>query len=130
MSRVAIVFGLLLCGLTIAGLIVSIHKMPSQFFPMMLGVPILFCGVVGLNPHRRRVSMQVAAMIAAVGMLTGGSNAVLSMTRIMHGVAVNPIALRIVFSAAVLCLVFLLCSIVSFLRNRAENRGMRTAVAK
>lgn len=38
-------------------------KMPALFIPMMFGIPVLFCGVVGLNPHRRRNSVATAAAI-------------------------------------------------------------------
>ncbi|TWU41645.1 hypothetical protein Q31b_30990 [Novipirellula aureliae] len=122
MSRIAIVFGLLLCAITLAGLIVSMQKMPSQFFPMMLGIPILFCGVVGLNPHRRRHSMQAAALISTIGMLAGGGNAFFTVIRSLHGMAINLIGLRIVAAAALLCLVFLLLSLNAFWREASESR--------
>ncbi|TWU32888.1 hypothetical protein [Novipirellula artificiosorum] len=123
MSRIAIVFGLLLCALTTAGMMVS-QKMPSLFFPMMLGIPILFCGVVGLNPHRRRHAMQAAALIALVGMLAGGSHAALGALRTMNGAAVNPTALRMVAGAGFLCLAFLLLTLSATLRRSAENRRL------
>ncbi len=45
-------------------------KMPALFIPMMYGIPVLFCGVVALNPHRRRIAIASAAglmVVAAVG---------------------------------------------------------------
>ena len=71
MARVGILFGLLLCGLTVAGLVATAEKVPSQFVPMMLGIPVLFCGVVALNPHRRQQSMFVIGCIASAGTLGG-----------------------------------------------------------
>jgi hypothetical protein len=71
MARAGIVFGLILCGITIAGLVASSTKAPTQFYPMMLGIPILFLGVVALNPHRRRFAMMVASLIAILGGVLG-----------------------------------------------------------
>ncbi|TWT93942.1 hypothetical protein [Stieleria varia] len=71
MARVGILFGVLLCALTAVALMTSMAKSPAQFVPMMLGIPIQFCGVVGLNPHRRRSAVSVAAGIAVLGVLLG-----------------------------------------------------------
>ena len=65
MARVGIIFGLLLCGLTIAGLVGTTVKSTILFIPMMIGIPTLFCGVVALNPHRRKHAMRVSATIAS-----------------------------------------------------------------
>ena len=67
MARVGIVFGLLLCGLTVVGMVGTTVKSPMQFIPMMLGVPILFSGVVALNPHRRKHAMHAASAVAILG---------------------------------------------------------------
>jgi uncharacterized membrane protein len=72
MARVGIVFGLLLCGLTYAALVLTNNKLPIQFIPMMIGIPTLFCGVVALNPHRRKQAMQSVAALALLGTLVGG----------------------------------------------------------
>ena len=71
MDRVSIVFGLLLCGLSAVGMIASITKDPVQFIPIMIGIPVLFCGVVSLNPHRRRLAMRLAATVTATGGVLG-----------------------------------------------------------
>ena len=63
MARASIIFGLLLCGLSAVAMVGAPLKMPALFIPMMFGIPVLFCGVVGLNPHRRRNSVAIAAAI-------------------------------------------------------------------
>lgn len=63
MARASIIFGLLLCGLSALAMVGTPLKMPALFIPMMFGIPVLFCGVVGLNPHRRRNSVAIAAAI-------------------------------------------------------------------
>ena len=49
MARTGIIFGLILCGITFAGLVGIPVKTPTQFYAMMLGIPILICGVVILG---------------------------------------------------------------------------------
>ncbi|MFG0263124.1 MAG: hypothetical protein ACF788_12100 [Novipirellula sp. JB048] len=121
MARIAILFGLLLCTVTLAALIVSMQKMPAQFCPMMLGIPMLFCGVVGLNPHRRRLAMHVAAAIALLGALTGGGNTLFALVRSLRGIEVNSLGIRVLVVMTVLCVVFLLFSLVSFIQTRRRR---------
>lgn len=70
-ARLGVIFGLLLCGLSLLAMVQAPAKSPPQFIPLMLGIPILFCGVVALNPHRRQRSTQVAMAIAVVGAVAG-----------------------------------------------------------
>ena len=94
MARVSIVFGMLLCGLSAAGMISSITKDPVQFIPMMFGIPVLFCGVVSLNPHRRRFAMRSAAVLTAFGGLVG---IVLIVSRMMSQVPDHAVSPRVAF---------------------------------
>ncbi|WP_372725877.1 hypothetical protein [Novipirellula sp.] len=121
MSRIAIVFGLMLCAVTMLALMVTMQKMPSQFCPMMFGIPMLFCGVVGLNPHRRKHAMQVAATVALLGTLIGGSNTIFSLFRVLRGIQVNSLAMQVVMAMTVLCTIFLVVSLVSFTQARRRR---------
>ena len=121
MARVGIVFGVLLCVLAGAGLIGSDTKIPSLVFPMMLGIPILFCGVVSLNPHRRRITMCCAAILAAFGVLAAGGKAVLMAVRISRGVPVNVVAFKLIVIMAVGCTLFVAIYLVWLLRDRAKG---------
>ncbi len=134
MARVGIVFGLLLCALTVTGLVVSLDKGLVQFVPMMLGIPILFCGVVALNPHRRRHAMHFSAGIAGVGALLGGGRASALAIGWIRGAETDPLALRMVSVMAVSCLVFVVICLLSFLharrRNRTESTGKTAATTE
>lgn len=123
MARLGIVFGLLLCALTVAGLVISPLKSPSQFIPMMFGIPVLFCGVVALNPHRRKHSMQVALGLAAVGTLIAGGRAIATAIRWADGGETNSLAFLMVASMSVICLVFLLAGTVMYVRARRQKNG-------
>ncbi|MEM9366878.1 MAG: hypothetical protein AAGD07_12865 [Planctomycetota bacterium] len=71
MAKVGIFFGLSLCVLTVAGLVATTDKTVTQFVPMMFGIPLMFLGVVGLNPHRRWPAMVCATGLAGIGAIAG-----------------------------------------------------------
>lgn len=121
MARIGIVFGLLLCILAGAGLVGSEVKLPILVFPMMIGIPLLFCGVVGLNPHRRRLSMFSAAIIAVFGLLTAGGRVVFTLAAMSRGRDVNVFALKLVAIMVVLCLLFLAAYVACVLRGRSSK---------
>ena len=121
MARVCIVCGLLLCGLTIGVLVIAPFKYPTHFIPMMMGIPILFCGVVGLNPHRLGASLRFALAIASVGGLMGASRVVVCMVRLGGDRHVNMFALKVVSAMTVLCLVFALTCLFSLTRMRRRK---------
>lgn len=106
MARVGILFGVLLCALTGVALVLSMSKATSQFFPMMLGIPVLFCGVVGLNPHRRRASLLTAAGICLLGLLVGAGHLVSLVTLWNAGAEISFHTLRIVSVMSAFCLIF------------------------
>lgn len=123
MARLGIIFGLVLCGMTVVGLVQSVDKNPYQFVPMILGIPILFCGVVALNPHRRKHAMHVSATIAALGTFVAGMRTLSLTVRWFNGDSLDRFGFEMVFSLSVSCLVFLLICIASFWNARRRIRN-------
>ncbi|QDT11496.1 hypothetical protein [Planctomycetes bacterium K23_9] len=120
MARVGIIFGLLLCGLTLVALLCTTHKMPSLFVPMMFGIPILFCGIVGLNPHRRKYAMFNAVAVGTVGFMVGAGLVVRAGMSVVDDADIRRYVIRLGLSLAGLCLVFVASYVVSFLQSRAR----------
>ena len=118
MARFGIVFGLLLCGLTVVGLVTSV-KVPAQFIPMMIGIPIMICSIVGLNPHRRKQSMHGAASVGLLGLVVGAFLSI-SLGRRLPDESID-VVFRVVLALAVLCLVFVTVCVISFLQARARR---------
>ena len=56
MARPSIFFGLAMCVVSLVGMTLAPEKTPTQFVPMMAGIPLFFLGIVALNPHRRRLA--------------------------------------------------------------------------
>ena len=126
MARVGIVFGLLLCGITFGGLVTTTDKNPTQFFPMMLGIPVLFCGVVALNPHRRKHAMQVAATVTAIGALLGLIRAAFVLVQMVRGIEVNGPMLVLVVAMSFTSFAFTAICVMSLMLTQRKAETMDT----
>jgi len=118
MARIGIILGVLLCGLTYAGLISTTAKNPIQFIPMMIGIPTLFCGVVALNPHRRKHAMRAAATLALLGTSVGSIRSLVWLTRWMRDEEIYRYAAGLNIAMMVISGTFLVIFFVSFLQER------------
>ena len=128
MARVGIVFGLLLCGLTYAAMVWDSQKIPAQFIPMMFGIPLLFCGVVALNPHRRKISMQVAASVAGLGGVLGTLWCVTRGLRLATGKPLSVHGLSVIAVMSILCLVFVVVWGRLFFQMRRRQAASNAAL--
>lgn len=108
MARIGILFGLLLFGLTIAGVCLTTHKSYTQFVPMMFGIPMLFLGVVALNPHRRVESVRAALVLMFGGLLLGGGRVLFLTIAWCFGGDVNPLSFQLVAAMTSVCGIFVL----------------------
>lgn len=128
MARVGIVFGLLLCGLTYAAMVWEAEKIPAQFIPMMFGIPLLFCGVVALNPHRRKISMQVASSVAGLGGIVGTLWCVTRVLRLATGKPMSMHGLTVIAVMSLLCLVFVVVWGRLFLQMRRRQAASNVSL--
>lgn len=123
MARVGIVFGMLLCGLTYAAMVWDPVKIPAQFIPMMFGVPLLFCGVVALNPHRRKASMHAAAGVTGLGGVAGSLWCISRILKLATGEATDIHGLTVISSMSFLCVIFVLLCLWPFVKMRRKQSG-------
>ncbi len=108
MARIGIVVGLLLFGLTIAGLSMTTQKSYTQFIPMMFGIPMLFFGVVALNPHRRGEAVFAALLLALVGLALGAGRTLMLSISWFAGGHVNPLSFQLVAAMTTVCGIFVI----------------------
>lgn len=126
MARFSVVIGLLLCGLTVYGMVGSTSgKIATAFVPMMFGIPLVICGVVALNPHRRRLWMAMAAVVGGLGMIGAAARASFQMGEMVQGEATNLLALRVVIWMSLLCAAFVGIYIATAVHR--VRRQLRTA---
>ena len=122
MARVGIIFGLLLCGLTFVGMVETSVKSPILFIPMMIGIPTLFCGVVALNPHRRKQAMRAAAALALLGLTVGTIRSSVWTMRWIRDEQVLRYAFSLNVALMVISGTFFLIFIASFLQDRRRRQ--------
>ena len=107
MPHIAIFFGVSLCGLTVVGMISSVEKLAALCVPMLLGLPILFAGVVALNPHRRMAWMRFAAVLALLGVLSLAGSLSERLTAYLNEQPINLISVWLLAATFGLMLLFL-----------------------
>ena len=89
---------------------------------MMLGIPILFCGVVALNPHRRRLSIWVASTIAGTGAVLGALWSIYELTVLSDGgTDSDRYSLRLMVVMTLVCITFVAICVVGFARLRRRT---------
>lgn len=76
LARSSVWIAMLLCGLSMLMLIGTPMRRIESAIPMMLGIPLLFVGVIGLNPHRRLLLIIGAAVSSTLGMTLGAARVV------------------------------------------------------
>jgi hypothetical protein len=119
MARIGIVVGLLLFGLTIAGMSMTTQKSYTQFIPMMFGIPMLFFGVVALNPHRRAEAVFGALLLALVGLVLGAGRTVMLSISWTIGGHVNSLSFQLVAAMTTVCGIFVIVA-ERWRRNRLK----------
>lgn len=127
MARIGIVFGMLLCALSAFGMAGTAIKSPIQFIPLMLGIPILFLGVVALNPHRRRHSIYAAAGVGLVGAVSGSIRSLMWAMAWMADEPTNFYSWKLVVAMTVLCAIFFIICVIGFVRNPPRNDWFTTS---
>ncbi|QDV63874.1 hypothetical protein [Crateriforma conspicua] len=121
MAQLTIFLGVLLCIQTVFALFINSAKYPAEFIPMIVGIPVLFVGVVSLNPHRRRRMGWFLLCLATVGLLFSSG---LSLRWFGHA-ADHPggvIAVRLAGAMGASCLALVFISLM-MLRRRAGGNG-------
>ena len=91
-------------------------KSPTALIPAFFGLPILGCGVIALNPSRRKHAMHGAVTIGLLGFL--GSAGMLPKT--LKAEEVNQLKLTSQGGMAILCLVFVVMCVRSFIAARKQ----------
>jgi len=125
MERIAILFGVLLCGLGLVGYFSpdtlghSDARSPTALIPAAIGVILLICGmIVTAAPKTRKHAMHVAAAIALLGAIGG----IMPLRKGLDLEKASVVSAIIMIS---LCTIFVLLCIRSFVRARvARSEGL------
>jgi hypothetical protein len=119
MARTAIVFGLLLIGVTVATIAYNGgFESKTVFFPSLFGVLIAGLGLVALKASLRKHAMHAASAVGLLGGLGCLGMGIGQIAKLGTEKAPTIDKLASVWSTAGLCLIFVVLCVQSFIRAR------------
>ena len=119
MAKPTIVIALLLIALGAYGYSQSESKSLTAFIPGFFGAPILLCGVLALNPARRKHAMHGAAAVGLLGFLGSAGR----LPSLLNKPDATKLAINTHIGMAVLCLLFVVLCVRSFIAARKEMQS-------
>jgi hypothetical protein len=123
MPRLTIAFGVVLILLGVGFYLGTGRQSVTALIPAFLGAPILACGAWALSDRWRKTAMHVALVLALLGLGGTVSGAIKLVKQAMGEEIARPEAALAQGIVAVLCLVFLVLGIRSFVVARRRQRG-------
>ncbi len=120
MAKLTIVFGVLLILIAAAGFVATGSSHPTALIPAIAGVLFCLFGAVATtpDPKRRMLWMHIAVTIALL-LFLGSLKADLDVIRLANGaVFPHPVAIEEKSAMSLLCLLYVLLAIRSFINAR------------
>jgi uncharacterized membrane protein len=122
MAKVSIVFSLILIILGLVSYFGISSESITALIPAFLGVPILILGFLSLNEKYLKHSMHAAAVLMLLG-FGGTVSGLIKFFRMLGGeIFERPSAITIQAIMAVICLIFLVLAIKSFIDARRGKK--------
>lgn len=119
MPTLAIVFGILLGLLGAGGYVATGAKSLTALIPAAFGLLLFFSGIAAkVAPGARKHVMHVAALVGLLGTLGGLGRGLPKIGEAISGTAAHPIAIYLQVAMGVLCLIFVILCVKSFIDAR------------
>ncbi len=121
MAKISITFGIILIILGLISYFGISSESITALIPTFLGIPVLILGFLGLNEKYLKHAMHGAAVLMLLG-FGGTVGGLIKFFRMLGGeVFERPSAITIQAIMAVICLVFLIFAIKSFIDARRKR---------
>jgi len=121
MAKFSIVFGIILIILGLVSYFGISSESITALIPTFLGIPVLILGWVAMNEKYKKHSMHGAAVLVLLG-FGGTVGGLIKFFRMIGGeVFERPSAITIQAIMALLCLIFLIFAIKSFIDARRKK---------
>jgi len=121
MAKFSIVFGIILIILGIVSYFGISSESITALIPAFLGIPVLVLGFLALNEKYLKHAMHAAAVLMLLGFV-GTVSGLFKFSRMIGGeVFERPSAITIQAIMALLCLIFLIFAIKSFIDARKKK---------
>jgi len=124
MPTLAIVFGIILDALGFGAYVATGSHSPTALIPAFFGTIIFLCGLLSVFiPKIRMHLMHVAALVGLLGTLGGLGMGLPKLGALIAGTAERPLAAGMQIAMGVLCLVFLVLCVKSFIDARRARKS-------
>jgi len=121
MAKISISFGIIFIILGLVSYFGISSESITALIPVFLGIPVLVLGFLGLNEKYLKHAMHGAAVFMLIG-FGGTVNGLIKFFRMLGGeVFERPSAITVQAIMAVLCLVFLIFAVKSFIDARRKR---------
>jgi len=119
MRIISIVFGILLNVVGITSFVLTGSQHPTALIPAGMGVILLVCGILGIKAGEkgRKHIMHVAVLVAVAGMIAT-YNGMLHLPDFFKGTAEKPVKILSLSATFLLCAVYFVLCIKSFIDVR------------
>lgn len=124
MAKLTLVFALILILLGVAGYAETGRYAPTALIPAWFGVVLGILGLIANTERRKRrmVAMHIAALVGLIGFVFPGVRGGADLAAQMRGEVIShPAAMKEELAMAIICLIFLLLCIRSFIAARRER---------
>jgi len=122
MSKVSIVFGILLSALGLYGYFGMGRVSITALIPLFIGVPVIILGLLAFNEKRIKDSMHAASVLVLLGLIG-------SVYRFLQKIIIGNLddSSLILIIMSVLCIIFLILAINSFIKARKTREKKQVA---
>jgi uncharacterized membrane protein HdeD (DUF308 family) len=117
LAKFSIAFGVALILVGIGGFIPN-HA-PTAMIPAYLGIILILCGLIAMNPAYRMHAMHAAVTLALIGCIAAGWRLAVSLSK----PAIDSVAVSSQSLMTVLCAIFVVLCVRSFIAARRARRG-------
>ncbi len=125
MAKITIGLGLVLIALGLGGYFGTGRESLTALIPAFFGLPLGLLGVVALKEHMQKHAMHVAAVIGLLG-FAGTVKGLMTLPVLLTGGEVaRPAAVAVQAAMAVVCLIFVLLCVSSFIKARRASAAHR-----
>jgi MFS family permease len=135
MPKITIGFGVVLCAIGLFGYFRATTENPSltALIPFFVGDVLILCGVLGFVPNLRKHAMHAAAAVGLLGFIAAAGRLVMSgkdrgeiIGSLISDEPSTHRAPRLLLLMALVCLIFVIVCVVSFIsarRGRSQSGG-------
>ena len=126
MAKITIVLSFVLIALGLGGYFGTGRESVTALIPALFGLPLLLLGLIACNERRRKTAIHIAVGIGLLG-LVGTVRGLMKLPVLLTGgeLARGPTAVAVQSAMAIVCLVFVLLCVWSFIKARRASAAQR-----